>query len=1088
VLRTYRDLLSQMQGFSWRNRGSIGGEARRHVEALMAPYEPRWRTEAQGGLGRLEQIPIALEEEQVARSRGVAPVQLGELGKAVDVAREKFEALAPSLDKMNERLERGRQLTEQQQAQLRAMGGLGKFIGGAVQRGVQVPPALMQQIGRAGGVADLAGVQEMAAAGGVGDGGIGQGIWGMFPGGAGMGRGADRLFRYMTNYWNLFRMRRIWGMTGGYAMGAIGPAAQYQQAGLQAAFAAQGGAGVPRISPMMGGILGFREQQARGFRAMGEAAYGAYGGLGIAPGLGVLGGIGLPALGAGAIAGIGAQGIATALGAAGAVSATGVGIPVALGVATLGGLRYARRQLAPGEPGTQLRAFEQQQRAQEAPGISEAAGRLGRGGLADWISGGWADLRASMATDIAPVLHRQQFEEWAAEQGLPTQPTQAQGYQGLVGRQPRIIRQPARRQAAQAWRQAQVAAGQRIAEEPLSELSGQEAALRLQRYAEGITGPGGALRGFRSEDVMGLAGQYMGYAGLEEPGQIPQRDLLYMAMTGTQPGQYVSTAGQLGMPAESWQRLLGMQMESGTQAYEQALSLYGQYEPMRLWMEPGEIMQRLLPAERERRPTRGRAGVEVPPGTREPWGVLTYRQQQAFAGYAGIARQALERGVELPSWQDVDQPGLADVGAIGALTGGQANLRQLIQAAGALQMPQLLRPQMVTRGPGGLRLGMAAPLGFGMGMGQFVGAYAGAEERMMSALGGGGFVGGWGDDTMWGLQDEQTRLRRDYQAQQYGFQGQALQAQRAYRMGGVSATGVDYGAGAWALRGQMIGLQRGYQELGFGFQERGIDLSDWYAQQRFGLQEEQQRARGRWGQEDLERQFGRRMTRLGWAEEDIAFRGATTALQFGWGMEDIGEQMRYATGRERRQLMRQRERKTIMYGMQMGRFEEEGDRIEQQRRWAEEDFAREEERHGKRISWGQERLELSRRYHEENVELRRERLAAAREHFEEQNQLEDEQRELQQRYWDENQQRQEDQLTAAKEYTAAMDDVGTKMTDISRGMDVLMSNFGESFTNVIEGSGSVLDAHTEYLNALKYYVEDMIESVLHHSPSSPYGD
>ncbi len=89
--------------------------------------------------------------------------------------------------------------------------------------------------------------------------------------------------------------------------------------------------------------------------------------------------------------------------------------------------------------------------------------------------------------------------------------------------------------------------------------------------------------------------------------------------------------------------------------------------------------------------------------------------------------------------------------------------------------------------------------------------------------------------------------------------------------------------------------------------------------------------------------YSHQQTQYGWQQQQIAFQGNQQALSFGWGMEDIDEAMRYATGRDRRRLARQRERSTIQYGMGVEQLNTEAEHAQQRMQWETDAFNREME-------------------------------------------------------------------------------------------------------------------------------------------------
>jgi len=144
---------------------------------------------------------------------------------------------------------------------------------------------------------------------------------------------ASRMFRKLTGGFEMMRMQRLWGMTGGMATGAMQPAAQEQMLALQAA-----GMGMPAGQFQMGslaeGILGTRARQQQFQLSMGRAAGRAYGsaqGMMAQPAVGEVAGIALPAVGAGLLAGQVAGMAGLAAGPIGLAIGAGVG---ALGLGT----------------------------------------------------------------------------------------------------------------------------------------------------------------------------------------------------------------------------------------------------------------------------------------------------------------------------------------------------------------------------------------------------------------------------------------------------------------------------------------------------------------------------------------------------------------------------------------------------------------------------------------------------------------------------------------------------------------------------------------------------------------------------------
>jgi len=294
--------------------------------------------------------------------------------------------------------------------------------------------------------------------------------------------------------------------------------------------------------------------------------------------------------------------------------------------------------------------------------------------------------------------------------------------------------------------------------------------------------------------------------------------------------------------------------------------------------------------------------------------------------------------------------------------------------------------------------------------------------------------------TQWGLQDFSQQQQRGYQDWQYQFQmqGMALQQQRQYQM--------------WGFEDEATALQRGYQRQQFGFQAGDIARNDRQFMERWRMQYQQLGITSGWEEQDRETQYRRQMVQFGWQEEDLAFRGAQSQLQFGWQMEDLEESERFATGRQRRQIRRQRERATISFGMSMGRLDEEEGRLDQRREWAEEDYNKAKDRHEETLEWRRAEMELSRRHHEEDVEAQRDRLDASRRYFEETAELQDRQRDAARDYWQETHDRQEEALRKEREYQNFVRQAQDAQTALARAQLLHLSRFRAEFE-----AGSLLD-------------------------------
>lgn len=285
----------------------------------------------------------------------------------------------------------------------------------------------------------------------------------------------------------------------------------------------------------------------------------------------------------------------------------------------------------------------------------------------------------------------------------------------------------------------------------------------------------------------------------------------------------------------------------------------------------------------------------------------------------------------------------------------------------------------------------------------------------------------------WGLQDFATQAQRGYQDWQYGFQQQGMALQYQNQMA------------QWGVQDQMTALSRAYQQQQFGFQAQDMARGDRQFRERWNFQWQRAGIEEAWQGADMSRAFGRQMTQFNWQEQDLAFQGQRAALSFGWQMEDFDEAERFATGRDRRRIQRQRERAVTSFGMQMGQLETEEGRLDERRKWAEEDYNREKEHFEQRKSWRQEELQMQLRHHDQDLQMQRQRLEASQQYFRESNKLQDEQRDLTRDYWKENFERQKEALEKEREYALLQRQIQDAQTALGRAQEQQVRRFTAEF-------------------------------------------
>ncbi|NJL73672.1 MAG: hypothetical protein HC892_00225 [Saprospiraceae bacterium] len=203
-----------------------------------------------------------------------------------------------------------------------------------------------------------------------------------------------------------------------------------------------------------------------------------------------------------------------------------------------------------------------------------------------------------------------------------------------------------------------------------------------------------------------------------------------------------------------------------------------------------------------------------------------------------------------------------------------------------------------------------------------------------------------------------TQLTQFAHQQQYGMQEwqmglqiSQLGMQKAFTYGGSFAnpiTGQQQSViGSRAIEDAMLNMQIRQQEFGFGQQEKQAQMS--YARQEteFRIGDYQREKRFQWQMED-------------WTRSETGAQ-----LQFGWSMEDYDENLRFARGRDRRIMLRNRDRAVVSENLRREGSEASRDRIQEQKGWEDE------------------RVELNKRYFEEDKQMQQERMQFDRQMFQE---------------------------------------------------------------------------------------------------------
>lgn len=170
----------------------------------------------------------------------------------------------------------------------------------------------------------------------------------------------------------------------------------------------------------------------------------------------------------------------------------------------------------------------------------------------------------------------------------------------------------------------------------------------------------------------------------------------------------------------------------------------------------------------------------------------------------------------------------------------------------------------------------------------------------------------------------------------------------------------------------LFGTQQDTKNLDLAQREFGLQGQQFY--EKFGLNQRQFQANTDYGR--FQQSMGRtqQLAQREWNWEDFNFQGDQMEMEFSWQMDDYNRNIRYARGREKRDLMRNKSRDVTRFAMQSGQRDKVEDRMEQQNEWEDEVFAKEKEHFEQNVQFQQEEMDLSKRHFEQDRALQWERL------------------------------------------------------------------------------------------------------------------
>lgn len=285
-----------------------------------------------------------------------------------------------------------------------------------------------------------------------------------------------------------------------------------------------------------------------------------------------------------------------------------------------------------------------------------------------------------------------------------------------------------------------------------------------------------------------------------------------------------------------------------------------------------------------------------------------------------------------------------------------------------------------------------------------------------------------------GLQQQMTNISRNATRTSMGMQIASARLGMNIMMGGASgvndqgfavgpydvaaATGRanfngGNGMGMWQVQDAMEMLSREKQDWSMmrggqnlDLQQRSFDMQMRQFYEKFDFNKDWFEYDTRIKRRDMK--FGRKqqLAQQSWQAEDLSYNRSMAEMGQAWQMEDIDRNLRFSRGRDRIDMLRQKNRSTIQFSMESGQRDKQEERFEKQIEWADKEYKRKEKYFEKSVEHQKDQMAMEKRHFEERMKLEAEKMAMAKEDYEkekkwllEQRALEDQNRLLSRQQW-----------------------------------------------------------------------------------------
>jgi hypothetical protein len=227
--------------------------------------------------------------------------------------------------------------------------------------------------------------------------------------------------------------------------------------------------------------------------------------------------------------------------------------------------------------------------------------------------------------------------------------------------------------------------------------------------------------------------------------------------------------------------------------------------------------------------------------------------------------------------------------------------------------------------------GITANLGSASGQAQAAQQFLGTTNP--------GLTSSWLQGGDRGMAAYQAGQNYNFQVAAAGVQVQGVRLSQAFYWGGGSYSNPAEGS-MWGMQNQQREMSYASTMADFSSQQQRMNVQNEYAAAQEQNQSSRMRTSNQYNKWSQSFNYNQSLMQRQWTQQDWQYQDQVTSLNYGWQMEDMDTAIRYSSGRERRQLIKQKERATTTHNL-------EGEQVEETRSRQETTWALEDERYKK---------------------------------------------------------------------------------------------------------------------------------------------